>query len=93
MNVEQLKRGRELKVLIEQTEEALNSLAKFQTKTRLDGKFYEDGIYNLSISEHSDGSGKRADLCRYCGNEKLLKVIVEELEIQLKDFYDKFETL
>jgi len=47
------------------------------------GIYYADGIYNFTVCEHRDGSGKKADLSRYYGNENLLKVIIEELEVQL----------
>ena len=83
MTNEQLKRGQELSQLIKTTKEAINNLKEIKPKKTYGGIYYTDDIYNFTVCEHRDGSGKKADLSRYYGNEKLLNVIIEELEIQL----------
>jgi len=83
MTNEQLKRGQELSQLIKTTKEAINTLKEIKPKKSYDNIYYADYVYNLVICEHRDGSGKKADLSRYYGNEKLLNVIIEELEVQL----------
>jgi len=83
MTNEQLKRGQELSQLIKTTKEAINNLKGIKPSKTYGGVYYADGIYNFTVCEHRDGSGKKADLSRYYGNENLLKVIIEELEVQL----------
>ena len=83
MTNEQLKRGQELNQLIKITKEAINNLKVIKPSKIHGGIYYADGIYNFTVCEHRDGSGKKADLSRYYGNENLLKVIIEELEVQL----------
>ena len=90
MTDEQLKRGQELKQLIKTTEEALNNLKEIKPRERKSNNLYEDAIYNLTVCEHRDGSGKKGDLSRYYGNERLLKLMIEELEIQLREFKEWF---
>ena len=86
MTDEQLKRGQELKQLIKTTEEALNNLKEIKPSKTPSNNFYADNIYYLTICEHRDGSGKKGDLCRSYGNERLLKLIIDELETQLGEF-------
>ena len=93
MTDEQLTKGKELKDLIKVTEFALINLYEIKPRERLDGRFYEDEIYNLAICEYGDGSGKKGDLSRYYGNERLLKLIIEELEVQLREFKEWFAKL
>ena len=50
-------------------------------------------IYSLSVSEHSDGSGNKAVLARYQGNEELLNVIIDTLQKQLDEYIVTFEGL
>ena len=83
MTNEQLKGGQELSQLIKTTKEAINNLKEIKPRGVPSNVFYADGIYNFTVCEHRDGSGKKADLSRYYGNEKLLNVIIEELEVQL----------
>lgn len=83
MTNEQLKRGQELNQLIKTTKEAISNLKEIKPNKAYGGIYYADGIYNFTVCEHRDGSGKKADLSRYYGNENLLKVIIEELEVQL----------
>jgi hypothetical protein len=87
MNVDQLKKGQELLALIKTTEGAIANLKGIKPK---DG--YEH-IYNLHICEFTDGSGQRANLARNYGNDRLLKVILTELEVQLAELQEKFANL
>ena len=75
MNVKQLEEGQELLKLINITEKAIEELQKFAPEDRNKQAIYDDKSYWLSISKHTDGSGINAGLCRYYGNERLLKVI------------------
>ncbi|WP_064199093.1 hypothetical protein [Brevibacillus brevis] len=93
MTHDQLKEGQELLHLIEATEEAIKNLKGIEPAKRDYERKYDDGLYWLAISEQRDGSGKRADLRRYYGNERLLKVITDELERQLSEFKAAFQTL
>jgi len=94
MTTVQYKKGQELLELIKITEGSLNSLKEIKPRERLDGKFYEDNYYNLYVGKYSDGSSKGGKpLSRYYGNERLLAVIIRELEVQLKEFKDLFDKL
>jgi len=96
MTEDQLKRGQELTTLISTTKEGINGLKELLKKHETvdnNRKFYADKVYNLSISEHSDGSGRKANLSRYLGNEEILTIIITQLEIQLQDYMDKFKNL
>ena len=93
MNLEQLKEGQELTELLKTTNKALQTLKEIKNYKPKDGKKYEDGLYNFCISEHRDGSGWRAELSRYFGNSRLLKVIIDELESQVTELQEKFEKL
>lgn len=93
MDVKQLKEGQELLKLIESTEKAIDELKKLTPEDRLNEAIYDDKLYWLSISKHKDGSGVNADLYRYYGNARLLKVIKDELEKQLEEFKDLFSKL
>ena len=96
MTEEQLKRGEELKTLISTTTDGgrgLKELLKRHETVDSNRKFYADIVYNLSISEHSDGSGRKANLSRYLGNEEILTIIITQLEIQLQDYIDKLKNL
>jgi hypothetical protein len=93
MNNAQLKKGNELLKLIEITKAALIELIELQPEKRSKEADLDDCLYNLHISKHRDGSGVRADLCRYYGNQSLLNVIIKELERQLAEFEDMFAEL
>ena len=93
MNIEQLDKGNELLKLIKITGNALENIKMFVPENREEQKEYNDKLFWLYISEHRDGSGKNADLHRLYGNERLIKVIREELERQLKEFTDAFSSL
>jgi hypothetical protein len=80
---EKLKRAVELKELIETTELAITTLNEVSIKTSDDNVVYKEGPYNLSVSEHSDGSGWNLDLSRYYGNGKIIQAIRKELDDQL----------
>lgn len=79
-----LKRGVELEKLITITSNGLVEIEKMMANT---------SHYWLSISEHEDGSGKKAKLSRHEGNLGLLDVISCELTRQLKVFEDEFSKL
>ena len=93
MNIKQLEKGNELLALIEITEKALENIKKFTPEDRDAQKVYDDKLYWLHISKHKDGSGEKVDLYRHYGNERLIKVIKEELERQLMEFSDEFSKL
>lgn len=50
-------------------------------------------IYSFCISEHSDGSGFKANLTRYNGNKELLEVIIKTLRGQLEKFNQQLKDL
>ena len=83
MNRDQLKRGEELVQMIETCEKALN---------QMESAGYSHGKYYLNVSEHSDGSGYKLDLC---GIDvlKIKQVIKEEVQKQLEDYQTEFENL
>jgi hypothetical protein len=80
---EKLKKAVELQELIETTELAIKNLSEANTETSKDNVVYKEGPYNLSISEHGDGSGWRLKLSRYYGNGKIIQLIKKELDDQL----------
>ena len=70
------------------TKEALANLLTMRDSIR-DKKeecHYDDGLYSLTICEHSDGSGKSADLSRYQGNAELLNAMINEVDRQLNSY-------
>lgn len=98
MTEENLKKGNELKELIQVTEQGLNNLITLKEKSNKesfkdDTHYYNDGMYWLSVSEHSDGSGGSAKLTRYLGNEELLDMIINKLSDQLAFFKSEFNNL
>ena len=94
MNTSTLQKANELTKIIEITEKAITTLKKRSpSDERESTKLYDDGLYRLSINEHSDSSGISANLNRYTGNVKLYNVILAELEQQLKDFKDEFNSM
>ena len=98
MKQEQLKRGTELARLIQVTGDGLNEMRQLCNRhTILNcGKDYQGKvgfIYNLCVSEGSDGSGMNATMNRYEGNQELVEVIVKELTRQLAAFMDEFDAL
>jgi len=93
MKTENLVKANELMELIKVTEKALNELKELKPEERKQEKIYDDKMYWLAIAEHKDCSGIKAELCRYCGNAALLKVIVNELQRQLDNFKEDFEML
>jgi hypothetical protein len=97
MTQEQIEKGNELFEIKKVTEKAIieidNLLAKQRPLNKREKRYFDDGVYWLSISEHKDGSGVKADLCRYQGNWELLNVIKTELERQLKSVVEQIEEL
>ena len=94
MDIKQLDKGNELLALIKVTEKALEDINKFIPRDRDKEKEYDDKLYHLYISQWTDCSGKTTvDLARYYGNERVIKVIREELERQLEEFSDMFSKL
>jgi len=97
MTEESLKKGQVLSKTIETTKKGIENLEVLLLEVdkkpgRRDNELH-DGLYNLCISEHKDGSGKKADLSRYGGNVRLLKVIIKELKTQLQEYEEQFEKL
>ena len=99
MNDDQLKRANELRELIQVTEDSIQGMRTIQEelndsdKESSSGIIYYEGLYNFNISEHNDGSGNSAELCRYEGNAELLDVIINTLAKQLREFKKKFKAL
>lgn len=96
MNLEQLKRGNELVEIIKATEKGISQIEVLISKQRdwkEKDRYYDDGSYSLSISEHSDGSGINAKLYRYQGNTELTEIILKTLEKQLEGFNKELESL
>jgi hypothetical protein len=98
MTNDKLKRGGELRDLIEITENALKGLMELDARGKpcVAGENYQGpvgNIYNLSIFEYSDGSGLGGNLNRLEGNDELLKLIIVELQRQLQDFKTEFDKL
>lgn len=83
MNRDQLKKGQELVEKIDICEKALNEM---RDTGFTHGKFY------LHITEHSDGSGFKVDLC---GIDviSVKYMIKEEIERQLKNYKAEFEEI
>ena len=96
MNQEQLDRAVELKQLIKVTEEELNKFRDIRVKNpkeHHEGKYYSDGLYNLCISQQSDGSGVSARLGRHFGNRVIIEFVIKTLEEQLEYFKSEFKNL
>lgn len=95
MTNEILETATELKKIIDITDKALGNAYKLKASIdniHPDRKYY-DGLYGMHIGKHSDNSGISINLCRTTGNEKLLDVIICELERQLKLFKEEYEAL
>jgi hypothetical protein len=90
-----LKKANELIKLIEKTEEALENLRDWRSKSTMnsDPKEYKDCNYNLFMSEYDDGSGLKVFLSRYFGNTDLLCVIIDTLQTQVEGFKKAFREL
>jgi hypothetical protein len=97
MTNEQLKKGEVLSTIMKTTEQELDNLKDLLDDVELTNKkkenFYDDGLYGLCISQYRDGSGYSAELMRYGGNLRLLKLIIKELELQLSEAKLEFENL
>lgn len=93
MTKEQFEMAKELFELIEVTEAAMENLREIEPAERGLQRIYDDRIFYLSISKHSDGSGNTASLNRYFGNKELLETIINTLERQLDEYKDKLESL
>ena len=99
MNETQLKRANELQVLIKQTKMSVTHLKDLLTVAKnKNAKIKQgvppcDNIYDFCISEYTDGSGMRADLSRYEGNDELLEVIIQTLNKQIQSFDAEFSKL
>jgi hypothetical protein len=96
MNNNKLALANDLSELIIKTEKAVNSLEHFIAKESYysaGGLYGKDENYNLCICEHTDGSGANVILARDLGNTKLLKIILEELKLQLIAYKADYEKL
>jgi len=93
MLIEQLKEGQQILELIKVAENSIKNLEKLKEKRENAKGKYNDGQYWLTITEHNDGSGCRAELNRHFGNAELLDMIIDKLEEQLKDLSDRFAEL
>jgi len=94
MTDDKLEKAKELKVLIDATRGATESLENWQDSSqRGHGARKIDENYNLVICKHGDGSGAKLNLTRYYGNTRLLEVIRKELEAQLDEFEKEYAEL
>lgn len=93
--LEKIERTGELSDIIRTTDAALTELCKLRDGIRdeKEQRYYDDGLYSLSISQHSDGSGINAKLTRYKGNVALLNVMIKEVGDQLTDLEEEFKSL
>lgn len=94
MDMTQLNKAKELEELIKVTERGLRQIKDFIKNSKCkDNKIYKDSVYNLCISEFDDGSGYKAYLPRYLGNEEILSLIEKTLEQQLRNYKATFDSL
>lgn len=96
MNKEALAKGKILDEMIKTTDNALRELYRMQDSIKDDNQRdnrYDDGLYGLHISKHSDGSGDSGNLRRYRGNAELLSVMIGTLEKQVKEMRREFKDL
>lgn len=91
MDTKKLRKANDLVKLIEVTSKAFYDISQ-HIESIEEQTEYSD-IYNLTISEFSDNSGKRVDLDRHEGNLKILKVVKEELKKQLEEYSTEFTNL
>ena len=95
MTDEQLKKGRILSSIIEDTREGLEGIKELNERISNndpDNEF-DDGLYTLSIRECSDGRGAGHDFKRYTGNVRLLRVMLVEIGQQLAEYEHEFAQL
>lgn len=71
----------------------LNHWINLSGVKNIGGHYDNDYNYNLTICEHSDGSGSSINLNRYFGNTALLNMIANRLERQLHLFETEFANL
>ena len=89
MNIEQLKKGNELKKLLEILDNALKALPQLKT----DGlKNEKPNAYWLTVSKHSDGSGAKLDL-NGIDVPAMIVVIEKEIKRQHEKVRKEFEKL
>ena len=88
MYKETLERANQLNKIINVTQQGLKGLQEIKSSYNND-----DSCYWLNIFKHSDGSGGTCKLDRSEGNDKLIKVIEEELKRQLAEFEKEFNEL
>jgi hypothetical protein len=94
MTQEQLEKANELREIIKKTKLQLKELHHLRGRRNPKDKVhFNDGQYSLTICEHGDGSGCKAELNRYLGNAELLDGIIEILEKQIIRFNEMFEQL
>ena len=95
MTKEQLAKGKLLGRIIEETKdglEGLKGLAAEIGEAKKDNE-YDDGLYNLSIRAHGDGSGAGCCFTRYMGNTYLLRTIIVHTEEQLLIHEEAFKAI
>jgi hypothetical protein len=96
MKRDTLRRAAFLEENIDRTETALQAMKNMQGKkdTREFSDLVKgDGYSWLCISQHTDGSGIKADLFRGEGNAELIDVIIRELTRQLAEMQKEFDAL
>jgi len=92
MTKDQIIRGKFLLRLIQTTEKAIKDSENF-TNLLPPANNKDDGMYNLVIFKHSDGSGAAMELNRYLGNLELMENIVKTLQEQLARYEKEFKEL
>ena len=96
MTNEKLKIALEIQKLIRITENGVKGIKEIieGRRSELDNCAYkEDSVYSLSIFQYVEKEKMEVDISRYYGNERLLDVILKELEEQLEEFQIDFEKL
>lgn len=96
MKESDFEKAKELMVLITTTRSQRINLIEMRSNVREEKenrRHYDDGLYQLHISQYRDGSGCSAQLERYHGNSELLDTIIAVLSRQLEEFEEEFSKL
>ena len=95
MMEDKLEEGKLLNDIIKDTKEGLKNLKELMESVKGDSpdNKFDDGLYKLVVSKHSDASGQKAEFTRYGGNLSLLRVIITRTEEQLAEFENEFAQL
>ena len=96
MTLENLKRGNELKLLMDQTEDIIIGLENFIENIKMEqtDHYYQDGYLPINVSHYSDDRGEyEIYLDRNMGNGELLLTMLEVLKKQYTEYEKMFAEL